>query len=505
MIKKLILFYPSSESDFEGKDIDFEIPGIPIGIMSLAAYIESKGYEVKLIDSRLYDKNTSKNMLFNEINEETIVGISATTSQVKHGYIISKEIKNKFSKTKIVWGGIHPTLYPEQTIKGKYVDFVINGEGEYGLLELIKQLNLTTPDFSKVPSLIYLKRSKIIQNQLTFCSDINELPDPSYHLLEIEKYTNRELYFYDMNKKYKTIDINTSRGCPYRCSFCTNTINGFKNWRPLDAKRVNKLIDKLITKYKVEHIWFMDDYFFGNKERVKEIINHLIKKKYNLTWEANARANLFRNNYFTKEFIKLIKKSGCIQLRMGIESGSNRVLKILKKDIFIDDAITATKKLKKYKIRSNMYFMGGIPGETKEEFIQTIKLMINLKKIDSNSLIQGPGLFRPYPGTELYKECKKLGFEEPKTLEEWTKINLTNNFGINEKDIQWVDFAPEVITSEITVFNFMYGHSNNSRNKKLSITRIILYYIALLRLKTNFFKIPMEKKLLEIKQRMTKK
>lgn len=502
MIKKLILFYPSSISDSKAKDIDYDTPGVPIGIMSLASFVEKQDIKVVIIDARLYDKKTSSKKLFDAVMaspEQVMVGFSATTSQTKHAYMLSKELKLKYPKIPVVWGGIHPTLYPEQTIKSDFVDFVIAGEGEYGLIELIKQLNKKA-DFSKVPNLIYKDKGRIFNNSLKNILDINELPPPAYHLLDIEKYLNRELYYYDLNQKVRAIDINTSRGCPYRCAFCTNTLHGFKRWRPLTAENVCKMIDYVVKQYNVNHIWFMDDFFFGDKERVKEILKHIIKKDHKITWKANARANLFTATYFTPDFLELMRKSGCIRLMMGIESGSEFVLKILKKDITLQNAIDTAKICKKYHILSELFFMGGIPGETKKDFYKTIDLMIKLKHINPHSIVQGPGLFRPYPGTELYLECKKKRFNEPKTLEEWTKIELSNNFGISDKNIKWTNFAAEVNNAEFTLFNYMYVYSRKTQKIKNNIIRLLLYYFAKIRIKFHFFKIPIEKKLFEFKK-----
>jgi radical SAM superfamily enzyme YgiQ (UPF0313 family) len=502
-IKKLLLVFPSSNPDFKGNDIEFEIPAIPIGVMSLAAFMIDNGIDVKLIDARVCTKEDTEKTIFSEIqqsNHKLMVGFSVTTSQVKHAYILSKGIKKKFPDVPIVWGGIHATLYPNQTVNSIYVDFVIVGEGEYGLLELIRQLNSSRPDFSKVGNLVYNYRNKIFMNKEDSIMDINALPMPAYNLLDIERYIDREIYFYGLNKKVKAMDINTSRGCPYRCSFCTNTLSGFRNWRPLNVEHVNKLVDNIIHKYNINHIWFMDDYFFGNKERVKKILEHIIVKKYKITWEGNARANLFTTNYFDDEMLLLMKKSGCIQLRMGIESGSEKVLKILKKDITLKDIIRAVQTCKKWDIGCVLTFMGGIPGENKEDFNKTIDLIVKLKSIHQDAIIMGPGLFRPYPGTELYKECKKGGFKEPKSLKSWIEIDLTNNYSITEKDIRWTNFAMDVVNADIIVFNFVYGYTYVKKKKKMGLARIVLYYLAKFRLRFHFYKFPIEKKLFELKK-----
>jgi radical SAM superfamily enzyme YgiQ (UPF0313 family) len=500
MIKKLLLFYPSMKPDFPGIDIQLEIPSIPIGLMSLGTFIQNNGFEVKIIDSRIFPKKKAQDLLLSEINAECLIGFSVTTSQLKHAYNLSKLIKNINPHSLIVWGGIHPTLYPEQTIKCDYIDFLMYGEAEFGLLKLLNELNKNKPDFSKVNNLVFKENGNIIRNKIECIFDTNQLPLPNYSLLEVESYINREIYFYGMNTPVRTLDISSSRGCPYRCSFCTNNIEGFRKWRPFSAEQIIELIDSLVPKYNLNHIWFMDDFFFGDKKRAIKIIEH-INNNYKITWEANARANIF-NSFFNQNLLELLQKSGCVQLRMGIESGSPKVLNILKKDILPEDAIKANIICLKYNIRPSLFFMGGIPGESKKDFNQTIDLMYKLKKNNYNSVIAGPGLFRPYPGTELYEECKKLGFIEPKTIEDWLSFELTSNFGVDSKYIKWTNFSADVINAEYVMFNFNYGYSHLSCNKKLSLVRKILYYLAILRIKTHFYKIPAEKYLSKIYNRL---
>lgn len=533
MIKKIILFFPSCNPTYKGADLKFEMPGVPTGVVSLAAFIEKHGYEVKIIDGRIYDKKTIKEMMYSEISknsDEILFGISVMTSQVNHAFSLSKEIKQKYPKIPIVWGGIHPTLYPEQTIKSKYVDYVIIGEGEFGFLELIHTLNESiqkdaahdqytlnkkskkilyrnffNTDFSHVSNLGYMNKNRIILNPQKSVMNVNELPDPAYHLLDIEKYVDRSVYFFDINQKNKrSIDLITSRGCPYRCSFCTNTLQNFKRWRPFNADRVNNMIDYMVNNFKIKHILFFDDYFFGSRDRVINILNHIIEKKYNLTWEAMARVNLFTTNYFNDEMLSLLKRSGCVQLRMGIESGSQRVLGVLKKDITLEQARIAQKTCRKYGIQTFLFFMGGIPGETRKEFYQTIDFMVELKKIHPGSNVQGPGLFRPYPGTELYEACKQSGFIEPKSLESWAKASLSESFGINPKDISWVDFAKEVDIAGMSLFNYMYGYSHKAKKVRMSIPRTLLYYFSVFRISLHFFKIPIETWLFKLKRAFEK-
>src|SRR3989344_3637597 len=441
-MKKVLLIYPSQTAKDLERDSDFETEkSVPLGVLYLAGFLESKGYRVKFLDGRIYPKKELLIKIKKEIDDCDCVGISAMTPQVEHGVQITDFIKNEDKGMPIIWGGMHATLFPEQTCMDKNIDYVIYGEAEYAFYKFMKFLDGKL-DIKNVDALVYKKNGKIIKNSLGEKILLDNVPQPAYHLLEIERYINREFYGIDEVKKLRGLYFPTSRGCPYRCAFCTNILLPFKNWRPLNVKKVIKNLDFLIKKYKLNHIWFRDDFFFGNKERVREIANHLAKN-HHITWEGNIRVDDF--DRMDDEFLKLLKKSGCYCLRMGLESGSDRVLKILKKDVKVSQIINAAKQCNKYGIIPLGTFMSGIPGENLNEVKDTLRLIIKLEKIAPRGIFYAPAILRPYPGTELYQECRKAGFKEAKSLREWTEKKLEFDLDTNPKEVPWVKNADKVI------------------------------------------------------------
>jgi radical SAM superfamily enzyme YgiQ (UPF0313 family) len=424
-MSKVLLIYPASNPANKGIELDsYRLGELPVGVMSIAGFLESRGHSVKVLDARAYPKDEVNRRLEQQIYDVDCAGLSTMSIQVKHALTITEAIKDQDRDLPIVWGGIHPTLFPEQTIRDPLIDYVIHGEGEYAFLKLLEYLEKGTPELAEIDGLAYKENGQVKINKTSPPLDADELPDLAYHLFDVERYVNKILI---TGERVRTLSISTSRGCPYRCSFCVNRILVARKWRPLSPERVLNTIDSLVEKYDLNHLYFIDDYFFGRIDRVKLLAKEMIEKEYNLKWEANIRANNFGPKGVDDECLKLLKRSGCYSLRMGAESGSDRVLKLLKKDITVENIINAVEQCKKHEIIPLCYFMTGIPGETLEEAKMTFSLIVKLYRIYPRIRVIVPGLFRPYPGGELYSECIKLGFKEPKSLREWGDVNLDSD------------------------------------------------------------------------------
>jgi len=491
---KVVLIYPSSFPERRRADIDIEsFNSLPNGVLCVASYVEKQGYLVRLIDARLYPKTEALNILKREVEGTLCVGFSVMTCQIKHALQLSYEVKKIDPSLPIVWGGIHPTLYPEQTCQEKVVDYAISGEGENTFLKLLYYLDGKNRDLSSLKGLAYKHNREVKINEFPDPIDVNLLPPLSYHLLDIEKYIERKISIYGKIRRVRALDIHTSRGCPYRCAFCTNTLSCFNTWRPLPLERVLNELEEVINNYKLNHIWFTDDFFFGARERVKKIAEFLIRKKYGITWEANIRPDNFNENLVDDNFLRLLKRSGCWMLRMGIESGSPRILKILKKNITSKQAGNAFKKCREYGIIPIGFFMAGIPGEKEEDFLKTIDLIIELESINPNSHLIPPGIFRPYPGTEMYEECLRLDFRAPESLKEWGNYDFEpgSNLYINPKDLPWSTNPSLFIDASFYLSAYLYMRAHSEKGD-IPLLAKMAGLIGEKRLKKRFFRFRLE-------------
>jgi len=381
----------------------------PNGLLYIASVLEKGGHSV-----RIYDQVVEGNIPESVFDfKPDLIGLSATTSpSITAAQKLSIKFKEKLPEAKIVWGGIHPSLLPEQTIDEGYIDFIVIGAGEYTMLELADKLNSNQDKLSEIAGLCFKRDGEVIINKpRPFIDDLNSLPDPAWHLLDFSKYWD--------------ITINTSRGCPFKCTFCYN--NPFhKGYRAeLSAQRIVDQIKTLRNKYGVKYIKIWEDNFTFNTERLREFCQLLIKERLKIRWDTEARANL------AEEDIALMARSGCVSVGLGMETGSQHILNFIKKGIVVKEMEKTFWSFVKHGVMPRLYLMYGFPTETTDDYQATRDL---LKRLDNPPYTLGK--FTPYPGTELTNYCKnKKLINIPEDLNGWAELTQTTAFSFNFENI----------------------------------------------------------------------
>jgi radical SAM superfamily enzyme YgiQ (UPF0313 family) len=382
----------------------------PLSILALGAYLEKHNVEVEYFDERIHKKKRFKELVG---RKPILVGLSTMTCyQIKNTLRLAKLVRKIAPEIPIVWGGTHPSMCAEQTLESKLVDFVVKGEGEQTLLELVHALQEGRTDFSNIDGLGWKKNGTNILNKDREFLNIEELPfvydgKGREILAEYLKKTNT----------LENIGYESSRGCPHRCGFCYNE---FFHKNVCRVKSLNKVRAELIKlkELGVEKMTFYDDTFLaGRREMINEICDLL--KELNFKWIANVRINLF-----TPELLKKFEESGCVYLFFGIESPDDDVLKYIKKGQtrrIIDKGI---KIVSNGKIRTLYSLMIGLPNETEEQLYRTLDFADEIRRMHPGAEVPIQP-YVPLPGTSLYVEAVKAGFTPPKNLEGWK--NFTND------------------------------------------------------------------------------
>lgn len=422
---KVLLIQPNEE----GKEVSDA--GMPLGLIYIGTALKDKGHQVRILDRNL---NYSEEYLISILKEGyDFVGIGTYTGRMLYDAIaVSKIVKEKF-KSIVIWGGFHPTIVPEQTLKNSYVDHIIRGEGEEVFLKVL-ELYEKGEDFSKL--------NGVDLNPMAHPPDINKLPLPDYNLVDINKYP----HFY----------VSTSRGCPYKCTFCYNSygVGSIKPYRNLDFDKSVKLLEEVVYKYKRKTFTIVDDNFPSDKERMRRICDKI--KDLGVKFDTFSRAN-----YCDLDTLSYLKKAGCWQIQIGVESGNQRILNFLKKGTTVEMNAEAIKNCKKVGILSHAAFMIGLPTETIEDLKDTAKF-IETYKPD----LGGAGIFHPFPQTRLWDYCQEKGMiKEPRTTEEWAK-NYPTNF--SEVNMNVSEIPEEVIMD-------YFRYLNKFINKGRYLKKIKLY------------------------------
>ncbi len=417
-------------------DQNIEKPHLFMGILCIASYLAKKNFNVKIYDEQLNE--ASKNI--DEILKKSfLVGFTVMTSQIKSAYELSKIVHKK--GIPVIWGGIHPTLFAEQCLKEDCVDFVAYDEGEETLFEIAKYLADHSSKIEQIRG-IYFKdeNGKIIRNSQREYIDINEVSS-NWDLVNLNNYDDLT----QVGKKFiKTFPIHVGRGCPYSCTFCINTLLNKRKWRGISEENITREIKNILNKVKLECVDFVDENFFIDIDRVKKFCEVYQKEKFNFLWIANARLNYLTPNHIDDNLLVLLRDCGCLEVRMGIESGSQNVLdKIINKGIKKEDVLPVLERLHKFKINAACSFMIGMPNEKIKEQKETLKLIKQILKQYKNVRVIGPQLYRPYPGAEMYAMAKQLGFKEPQDTQSW--IQFLNETGfIDIRILPWISNRNEL-------------------------------------------------------------
>jgi len=368
----------------------------------LAAYLRENEYKTDILDMRVQDWRKY------DFSQTDVLGIGCMTgNQIKMGLELASLVRQQYPDIPIIWGGIHPTLYPQQTSEHPLVDYVVRGEGEVTLLALLDALNGKI-HLEEVKGITYQKNGEIKENtDREPIKDLDSLPFPAYDLVDVDSYPNvREIF-----------DYQSSRGCPFRCSFCYNLAFSNRRWRAKSPDKTVNEIKKIKELYDIRSIGFVDDELFINIKRTNEIVRGIVDAKLNIRWSASCRLDILQR--YPDETMEMIKASGCSKLYFGAESGSQEILNHIKKDITSSDVINATKKCLKNDITPILSFMSGFPTETLDDLEMTRNIIDELWKIDQRVTVNGVFIYNPYPGGELFEESIRNGIETPSTFDGW--------------------------------------------------------------------------------------
>jgi anaerobic magnesium-protoporphyrin IX monomethyl ester cyclase len=366
----------------------------PMGIAYISAVLRENGHEPLILDMNALNLQRSDLMKYIRENNPDIVGFSVTCPAIFKVFEMAESIKMKFPNIKIVLGGPHPTSLPLESMGRKPIDFVVLGEGEQTMLELVKELG-GKQRFSRINGLVYRKNNKIIVNkERKRMQHLDELPFPAFDLLPLDKYLSGN----SKNKKFTT--ILTSRGCPGRCIYCNKMIFGDScNMR--SAENIIDEIEFMKKKYGYTEFHIVDDLFTNNKQRVIDFCNLLIKKGLNIKWKCG---NGIRVGTVDLSLLKLMKKSGCYSLSYGIESGNQKILNNIRKGQTLEQCRNAVKWTKQAGIDCVGFFMLGNLGENEETMQQTIDFAIELDVDIAQFMIM-----TPYPKTPIREIIEREG------------------------------------------------------------------------------------------------
>lgn len=371
------------------KDGDIWSPAYPpYGLLYLASYLEKEGHEVTINDCIIEEINHDGfRRLIKKVNPD-VVGISVT-SELRFSALKCADIVKEVNPNILtILGGAHATVLAESIAKNcPNIDIVVRGEGEETIAELLKK-----KDLKKVNGIVYRKGNRIITTPPRLpLQDLDKLPFPAWHLVKMEKYFKQAENEHHL--RHPATGLISARGCPNRCKFCASP----KLTRFIRRHSPRYIVDEiefLSKKYRVKDVYFLDDTFAIDIRWLKELRDELKRRKLDITFGGQARANI------RKENLEVLKDMGFYFVAIGVESGSQGVLDLMGKNITVEQARNAVETAYKLGFFVKTYWLIGSPGETTEDIKQTMGFIKSLPF----HFFTVAGLHL-YPGTEFCESC----------------------------------------------------------------------------------------------------
>jgi len=455
--------------------------------MALAAPLQ-QSYQLEIRDFRYVSDKDYEAVLGQALEGDSLcLGISSLTGhQIGDGLRIASLARKLRPDLPIVWGGYHPSLLPEQTAAHPLVDFVIRGQGELTFQELLAYFN-GQGSLETIAGLTYKKDGQPVSNPPRPVADLDIFPPVPYSLVETERYiTTDEI-------SDRTLSYVTSLGCPHECGFCCELAMFNRRWKGLSAERILDDVENLVQTYNLKGVHFVDANFFVNPRRVKKVCEGFLNRNLKIRWAASGTA--FQLSRYSSELWELMRESGLYSVFVGVESGSSETLKAINKAAGVPDVLKLNELCRRYRVKLAFSIMVGFPFETLEDVDETMELVQKLD-VPSQNYQTHFAFFLPYPGTRLYPQAVKSGFQDPESLEEWTGFDFATFRG------SWID--PKLKDRILQFIRFylplIYQEPSAPRRKLLPPYwgRLLLRQVAKLRLSHRFYAFPVEWRLFKL-------
>jgi len=424
---------------------------IPLGLLSIATHLTKNGHTVKIVDRAIEGGNVKKYL---ETFSPEIVGISSLTfGSFPDGIKLSKIIKKK--NIPVVWGGQIPSMVPEIVLKSGVVDFVVRGDGEIAMLELINSIiNHTSP--RDIDGLAFLENGEIVINKDREFADLSEFPIIDWSFVDPSKYFIRNV------SCKRTLHVYSSKGCPGQCTYCYSPCFSKGIWRGRPIEYILSEIKYLVENFKLDGIYFSDDLISPNRNYMSNFCKQITESQIGFLWGCNMRADTG-----TREELQMMYDAGCRWILFGIESGSPERQKIIKKRLDLTRAKETMDYCSEIGILTTTTFIVGYPDETVEELKETIKYMQGL-----NSNVKACGMYGVIPKSELYDylvENKRI--EAPLSYEDWEKLKWLDKLSINFSKVPGKDL--KVVVNSFFLMIIMSKSGKNDKKSRFWAKRLI--------------------------------
>ena len=403
LTRKILLFLPP----YSGK-----LLGPPLGLLSLAGSLRQAGYDPCIIDGALHRDYLDR--IREELERAICFGVSLLTGpMIRDAIEASRMVRELRPDLPIVYGGWHPSLRTEETLREPFVDAVVRHQGEITLVEILNRLE-SGRALDLIAGCWFKKNGRIISNPDRPAAPLDSLPAPAWDLANLDAYEHAT--------RVRKLPYATSIGCPYACSFCTDMVFYNRRFNAHRAEHICDEIDDLVRRHGLTEIALVDSNFLVDVHRAVAIARGLIRRHVRVRWTFQASTDLLCR--MSDEELDLLAESGVTHIGFGTESASAEVLRMMNKQHqHIPEIYEAARKCKSAGIRVTFNLIFGFPGEADHHRRETLRIMAEIgSKFDNVSF--SPNVFTPYPGIPIWPDLEARGLAQPDSLAAWADVDL---------------------------------------------------------------------------------
>jgi len=441
---------------------------MPLALLAIGSELDPQRYEVIIVDGRL--ESDPERAVLAHLDGALCLGVTVLTgAPISDALQISRAAKAARADLPVIWGGWHPSMFSRECLLEPSVDVTVRGQGEQTFAELVDRLATDRPLDDCAGCTVRLADGSIRENPSRPLASVENFRAHDYGLIPVERYFAL--------KGKRQLDYISSQGCNFRCAFCSDPFVYGRKWVGLEPVRMALRLKELWDRYQFNDVNFQDETFFTRRERVQTLADHIIESGIRITWAATMRAD--QGVRLPDAVWKRCKQSGLRRLLVGVESGSNEVLKRIRKDIRIEQVFETASQMRRYELAGHFPFIVGFPEESDTDIQATLDCAKKLRSM-SPDFLTPIYYFKPYPGSALVTEAVARGFRLPETLEAWAEFDY-----VAGEPGPWV--SPEKFE---LIERFKFFHE--LAWKRISRSKQLLQQLARYRCRKDQYRFPVE-------------
>ena len=430
---------------------------MPLGLAAIASALDRSRFDVIIVDGRLEQDPVSR--VLEATDGALCLGVGVLTgTPIADAIAVTESVHAARPDCRIVWGGWHPSLFPQETLAEAGVDAVVVGQGERAFAEIVERFAAGE------------RGGGVVSRPLV---DINDLPEHDYSLIDVERHFAL--------KGERQLDYITSQGCRFRCTFCADPTVYGRSWFGLEPVRVGAELQQLWTRYRFTDVGFQDETLFTHTDRVASIADEILRRDLEFTWMATMRAD--QGARLDERVLAACRLAGLRRVMVGLESGSQAMLDWMKKDAKVEQAFVTAAKCRRHGIGVLFNLIVGFPNEPPESISATLAAAKTLRDFGPDFQV-ALFYYRPYPGTPITDQLARSGYPLPRGLREWAAIESAGARS------PWVDASKRAVIERFRFYQRI-GWA------KPSAWRLPLQAVARWRCRRDLYAFPIEKAIAE--------